>query len=116
MGPTSREGRATERVVTGGDQKGKNRGVWRRLAGEQRMGGGGVGNGTEGTFYRRALEGKTGDNGCLHAGAQRALRHAHVHARCSGAGRARLAAGGVSVKETRSCAACLLRLSRRVRW
>jgi hypothetical protein len=31
-------------------------------------------------------------------------------------GRARLAAGGVSVKETRSCAACLLSLSRRARW
>jgi hypothetical protein len=66
MGPTRREGRATERAVTGGDQKGKNRGVWRRLAGEQRTGGGGVGNGTEGTFYRRALEGKTGD-GCARA-------------------------------------------------
>jgi hypothetical protein len=31
-------------------------------------------------------------------------------------GRARLAAGGASVKETRSYAACLLRLSRRARW
>jgi hypothetical protein len=31
-------------------------------------------------------------------------------------GRARLVTGGVSVKETRSCAACLLRLSRRARW
>jgi hypothetical protein len=31
-------------------------------------------------------------------------------------GWARLAAGGASVKETQSCAACLLRLSRRARW
>jgi hypothetical protein len=75
-GPTRGEGRATRRAVTSGDQMGENRGVWRRLAGEQRTGGGGVGNGKEGPFYRRALEGKIGDNGCLHAGAQRALRRA----------------------------------------
>jgi hypothetical protein len=31
-------------------------------------------------------------------------------------GHARLAAGGASVKETWSYVACLLRLSRRVRW
>jgi hypothetical protein len=31
-------------------------------------------------------------------------------------GRARLAPGGVSMKETWSCVACLLRLSRRERW
>jgi hypothetical protein len=33
-----------------------------------------------------------------------------------GQGRVRLAAGGASVKETRSCVAYLLRLSRRTRW
>jgi hypothetical protein len=36
---------------------------------EQEADGGGVGNGTEGHFYRCPLEGKMGDGGCLHAGA-----------------------------------------------
>jgi hypothetical protein len=88
------------------------RGKQRSLAattGEQRTGGGGVGNGMEGPFYRRALEGKMDDGGCLHVGA-------HACARSRGPGRARLAAGGVSVKETRSCTAYLLRLSKRARW
>jgi hypothetical protein len=60
---------------------------------EQEVGGGGEGNGTEGHFYRRPLEGKMGDGGCLHAGAQRALRRAHACARCSGAGAGETSSG-----------------------
>jgi hypothetical protein len=52
----------------------------------QEAGGGGVGNGTEGPFYRRTLVVKMGDGGCLHVGVQRALCRAHTRARCSGAG------------------------------
>jgi hypothetical protein len=62
------------------------RGKQRSLAattGEQRTGGGGVGNGMEGPFYRRALEGKMDDGGCLHVGA-----HACARSRGPGAGEA----------------------------
>jgi hypothetical protein len=55
------------------------------------MGDSGVGNGIEGHFYRRALEGKTGDGGCLHASTQRAPHRAC--ARCRGAGAGEVGSG-----------------------
>jgi hypothetical protein len=64
-----KRGAKGEGAITDGSKKRENRGVWRRLAGEQRTGGGGVGNGTECPFYRRALEGKMGDDGRFHVGA-----------------------------------------------
>jgi hypothetical protein len=73
---------------------------------KQEVGGGGaqtIGH-RGGGSYSHSHEGKMGDGGCTRVRA--ALEQ----------GRARLAAGGASVKETRSYAACLLRLSRRVRW
>jgi hypothetical protein len=57
-----------------------------------------------------------GDDRCLHVGAQRAL-HWGTHVRTAvEQWRVRLAAGGASMKEMRSYAACLLRLSTRARW
>jgi hypothetical protein len=57
-----------------------------------------------GGSYSHSHEGKMGDGGCT------CVRAAVEQ------GRARLAVGGASMKETWSYAACLLRLSRRVRW
>jgi hypothetical protein len=114
-GPTRGEGRATGRAIIGGNQKGKIGefdGGWLASRGRAPVGW---------PMARKVLIGVHSRAKWATAGActwARSVLYAgrtRVRAAVE-QGRARLATGGVSVKETRSCTACLLRLSRRTRW